>query len=91
MTRLYLQHRPRVILVNALVTGLLLAVVGKLFYVQILNHDVYRSRAQRQSTNVEVLPAVRGDIEDRNGEALTTNIMHYSFAADPQVVEHTDT
>ena len=91
MTRLYLQHRPRVILVNALVTGLLLAVVGKLFYVQILNHDVYRSRAQQQSTNVEVLPAERGNIEDRNGEALTTNTMHYSFAADPQVVEHTDT
>ena len=90
MTRLYLQYRPRVILVNALVTGLLLAVVGKLFYVQILNHDVYRSQAQRQSTNVVALPAVRGNIEDRNGEMLTSNIIHYSFAADPQVVENPD-
>jgi len=91
VTRLYCQYRPRVILVNILVTGLLLAVIGKLFYVQILNHDVYHSRAQRQSTNVEVLPAVRGNIEDRNGEVLTSNIIHYSFAADPQVIEHADT
>ncbi|UCH63744.1 MAG: transpeptidase family protein [Fidelibacterota bacterium] len=91
MTRLYLQYRPRVILVNTLVTGLLLAVIGKLFYVQILEHDVYHNRAQRQSTNVEVLPAIRGNIEDRNGELLTSNIIHYSFAADPQVIEHPDT
>lgn len=90
MTRLYLQYRPRVVLVNILVTGLLLAVVAKLFYVQILSHDVFRSKAQRQSTEVDVLPAIRGIIEDRNGEALTSNIIHYSFAVDPQVIEHTD-
>ncbi|MFB0516751.1 MAG: penicillin-binding protein [Candidatus Neomarinimicrobiota bacterium] len=90
MTRLYLQHRPRVILVNFLVTALLLTVVVKLFYVQILNHNAYRSKAHQQSTEVVVLPAVRGNIEDRNGEPLTSNIIHYSFAVDPQVVEHID-
>ncbi len=87
MTRLYLLYRPRVILVNTLVTGLLLAVISKLFCIQLLNHDIYRDKALRQSTEVENLPANRGTIEDRNGTALTSNAVHFSFAVDPQVLE----
>lgn len=74
-------------MVNVFVTGLLLAVVAKLFYVQILNHEHYASRARLQSTEVEVLAAVPGNIIDRNGVALTANLIHYSFAVDPEVME----
>lgn len=87
MTRLYSQYRPRVILVNVLLSSLLLAVVVKLFIVQVYRHDDYRRQAARQSTQEEVLSAVRGRIVDRHGEPLTANITHYSFAVDPQVLE----
>ena len=87
MTRLYLQHRPRIILVNILVASLLLAVVAKLFYVQILKHELYSSQAEHQGTELQPLPAVPGNIFDRNGVALTANLIHYSFAVDPGVVE----
>ncbi|UCH11319.1 MAG: hypothetical protein JSU61_05365, partial [Fidelibacterota bacterium] len=90
MTRLFLQYRPRIILVNMILTVFLLVVVGKLFQIQILHHDAYQHRADRQSTNLKVLPAVRGNISDRNGNALTTNLMHYSFAVDPTVAEDLD-
>ena len=90
MTRLYLQHRPRIILVNVIVSGLLVAVVAKLFYVQVLNHDLYSHRAERQSSNREALPALPGTILDRNGVALTSNLIHYSFAVDPRQVANPD-
>ena len=87
MTRLYSQYRPRVVLVNVLLSSLLLAVVAKLFMVQVYHHDDYRRQAARQSTQEAVLSAVRGRIVDRHGEPLTANITHYSFAVDPQVLE----
>ena len=87
MTRLYSQYRPRVILVNLVMSALFSAVVVKLFMVQVYHHDDYRRQAARQSTRKEVLTAVRGPIVDRHGEPLTANITHYSFAVDPQVLE----
>ena len=87
MTRLYSQYRPRVILVNVVLSALLLAVVAKLFMVQVYHHDDYHRQAALQSTRKEVLAAVRGRIVDRHGEPLTANITHYSFAVDPQVLE----
>jgi cell division protein FtsI (penicillin-binding protein 3) len=76
--------------VNIIITAFLLVVIAKLFHIQILDHDIYQHQAERQSTNVNILPAVRGNIEDRDGNALTTNIMHYSFAVDPKVVGELD-
>jgi cell division protein FtsI/penicillin-binding protein 2 len=90
MSRLYVEYRPRVIAVNIIVTALLLTVVGKLFHIQILEHDKYKSRAIKQSTNIEVLPSIRGNIKDRNGELLTSNTIHYSFAADPEFLMKSD-
>ena len=84
MSRLYWQHRSRVIAANIVITALLLTVLGKLFHIQILEHDKYHSKASKQSTNIEVLPSVRGIIKDRNGDQLTSNTIHYSFAADPK-------
>ncbi|MFC1618374.1 penicillin-binding protein [Candidatus Neomarinimicrobiota bacterium] len=90
MSRLYVEYRPRVIALNIIVTVLLLTVVGKLFHIQILGHNKYHSRAIRQSTNIEVLPSIRGNIKDRNGELLTSNTIHYSFAADPEFLMKSD-
>lgn len=90
MSRLYIEYRPRVIAVNLIVTALLLTVLGKLFHIQILEHSKYHSRAIKQSTNIETLPSIRGDIKDRNGELLTSNTRHYSFAVDPKFIVNPD-
>lgn len=90
MSRLYWQYRPRVIAANIVIAALLLTVLGKLFHIQILEHDIYRSKASKQSTNIEVLPSVRGIIKDRNGDQLTSNTIHYSFAADPKFLIKSD-
>lgn len=86
VTRRYNQYRPRVILVNFIFTGLLLTILVKLFTIQISDHRHYSQRALQQGTELQILPAIRGIITDRHGAALTSNVVRYSFAADPQVL-----
>ena len=86
MTRLFQQHRPRILLVNFMFAAMLLAITAKLFHIQITLHKVYRQQALRQGSKAGILPAQRGVISDRNGKPLTTNVVNYSFAADPQVL-----
>ncbi len=90
MTRLFAQYQPRITLVNGAITVLFLSIVAKLFFIQVLRHEDYRLRADRQSTALETLPAIRGEILARGGESFTTNTIHYSFAVDPQVLEGAD-
>ena len=88
MTRRYHMHRPRILLVNLIFGTMLLAIIGKLFIIQVIDHHIYRQQALRQGTEVEILPARRGQIVDRNGRPMTINVVNYSFAADPQVLEN---
>jgi len=90
VTRLYAQHRNRVALVNGLFGIALLIVLGKLFAIQLIHHDEYRLQAVSQSTEIAPIPAERGHILARNGESLTTNIINYSIAVDPQVLTEKD-
>ena len=82
MTRLFQQHRPRILLVNFMFAAMLLAIMAKLFHIQITLHEVYRQQALRQGSKAGILLAQRGVISDRNGKPLTTNVVNYSFAAD---------
>ncbi len=90
MTRLFAQYQPRITLVNGAITVMILSIVAKLFFIQVLGHEDYHLRADRQSTALETLPAIRGEILARGGESFTTNTIHYSFAVDPQVLEAAD-
>ncbi len=90
MSRYYVQYQPRITLVNGVFVALMLSIIAKLFLVQVLQHEDYSLRAHRQSTELETLPAIRGNILTRDGESLTRNIIHYSFAVDPQVLVQTD-
>lgn len=86
MTRLFQQHRPRIQLVNFMFVVMLMAIMVKLFHIQITQHEFYRLQAERQGSQVGILLAQRGVISDRHGKPLTTNVVNYSFAADPQIL-----
>jgi cell division protein FtsI/penicillin-binding protein 2 len=52
----------------------------KLVYIQILNHPYFAERARSSHVRTRILPAARGTIFDRNGEALAiTNTMKKVF------------
>jgi len=51
-----------------------LAVVARLFYVQIVKHDFYAELAEQQQTRLVEIPAHRGTIYDRNGHVLAISV-----------------
>ena len=60
----------RVVVVAALVAVLFAVLVGRLWYLQVLNSDDYTLSAQSVYTREQPIPAERGAILDRSGEAL---------------------
>ncbi len=66
---------------------LFLVVIGRLFYVQILQHEKFRILAEKQQQRVYEIPAERGKIF-ASGSALVTNEEAYLVYADPQRVEN---
>jgi penicillin-binding protein 2 len=65
---------------------LLSSLVGRLYYLQVLQSDRYAMLADENRINIKLLPLPRGRILDRNGEALATNRLNYRVA---MVSEHT--
>lgn len=63
-----------------------LAVVIKLFNIQILNAEYYQKLARNQHEAKKTLLAKRGKILDRNGKVITVSIDSYSVAVDPTVL-----
>jgi cell division protein FtsI (penicillin-binding protein 3) len=61
-------------------------IAGRLMQVQVLQASKYQSIARKQYELTAVLPAVRGNIYDRNHNVLASNSIFVSFAADPKVV-----
>jgi cell division protein FtsI (penicillin-binding protein 3) len=61
-------------------------VAGRLVQIQIVEAAKYQATARRQYELRVVLPAMRGDINDRNSNVLASNSMFASFAADPKMV-----
>lgn len=66
--------------------ALMLFVVGKLFYLQIVVGDEYAEAAERRRTNVQVLQARRGTIYDRNGNVLAMSEECYDVYCNPKEV-----
>lgn len=64
------------VLLVVLLTGLLGA---RLFYLQVVQHEVYSTRSDKNRVRVEPLPPNRGLVFDRNGELLAENRPTYNL------------
>jgi len=62
--------------------------IGKLYLIQVVNGADYRKVGRRQVENREPLPAVRGNIYDRDFKQLTMNVEQYSFGVHPTQVKN---
>lgn len=76
----------RFVFVISLVFLGLFTVVGKLFYIQIINRDNYKIAAENQHISQKELYAKRGDILDRNNKIITASHTYYTIAADPAFI-----
>ena len=88
MTKTYLKYRTRVMVISSLVIISWAGLAVRLFQVQILSGDRYRSRGIQQGQFREPILAVRGNIFDRKNTPLTRNIIHYSIGAHPAAIHH---
>ncbi|WP_249975379.1 penicillin-binding protein 2 [Vreelandella olivaria] len=71
--------RVRALLAVLVVIVLTSLLTGRLAYLQIVQHDIYSTRSEKNRVRVEPLPPNRGLIYDRNGVLLAENRPTYNL------------
>ncbi|MDQ3281659.1 MAG: penicillin-binding transpeptidase domain-containing protein [Acidobacteriota bacterium] len=79
-------QRKRLLQIFAVLAAWALVVVFRLAQVQLVRHDHYVARAQRQQESTLALNPVRGSILDSRGRVLAESIAAESIYADPQAI-----
>src|SRR5258705_7997398 len=84
---LYL-FRRRLSLAGAFVALALLGLVGRFFYLQVIEHEHYRTLAE--TNRIAIVPIVpnRGVIRDRNGVVLAQSYSAYTLEIQPSRVKN---
>lgn len=83
MTRQRLS-RSRLLTSLVLVIALFCVFGVRLFWIQGLDAQAYAALARKSATSTVTVPAPRGDILDRNGEVMATNVDSLTLTADPK-------
>ena len=78
----------RIVLGFFLVIVFTLMLVGRFFFLQVVEHDVYATRSDKNRIQVQPLPPIRGLIFDRNGELLADNVPSFNLTVTPERVVH---
>lgn len=85
--RMFRMRSLLAVLVVLVLTGLL---GGRLFYLQVVQHEVYSTRSEKNRVRVEPLPPTRGLIYDRNGRLLAENRPTYNLTLVRERVDDLD-
>lgn len=78
----------RLLQLSAFLAAWAVIVVFRLMQVQLLRHDHYVARAQKQQESTLAMNPVRGSILDAKGRVLAESIAAESIYADPQAIEN---
>ena len=70
---------------------MLVVLIGRLFFIQVIDHDKYEQRAIDQQTQELTIEAKRGSITDRNGNVLAVSATAYKIVMAPSVISDDDT
>ncbi len=81
-------NSPRVLFIMMVVFVVLIVLIGKLFTIQITNHDKYVRIASRQQSKTVKIKAERGVIKDRNGTLLTFTKNDVSLFVDTRMTNN---
>lgn len=76
----------RAILAGSLTGGVMLALLFRLFYLQVVKHDHFTTLSQNNQVNIQPLDPTRGLIYDRNGVLLAENLPTFSLEIVPERV-----
>src|SRR5438045_7389527 len=81
-----LEPRGRILTLMALLLSAYLVLLGRLVYWQVWRHGDMAQLAAAYHDDTITLPAVRGNILDRNGSMLVTNTPVFSIFASPDLI-----
>ena len=79
--------RLRALAAGAVLTILMLGLLGRLVHLQIIEKDRFKKLSHQQQTVDRSLAGRRGDISDRAGRLLATSVPRWSIFVDPAVIE----
>jgi cell division protein FtsI (penicillin-binding protein 3) len=82
--------RIRIIMIGSIFGLMFLTVVGRAFYLQILQHEELVKKADKQHQHRVDLTPARGSILDRNGTPLAESIHMDSCYAEPKRIKDVD-
>lgn len=85
-----LEPRSRILLLLSVVLAAYLVLFGRLVYWQAYRHADLAAMAAAYHDDTITLPAVRGNIVDRNGALLVTNTPVFSIFASPDQISGSD-
>ncbi|MEK7449838.1 MAG: penicillin-binding protein 2 [Planctomycetota bacterium] len=77
----------RIILLIVLIIGLLGILEVRLFSLQMISGSYYREQAQKRTTRIELIPALRGKIRDRHGRPLVQDTISFDLYLVPREVD----
>ncbi|WP_445157981.1 penicillin-binding protein 2 [Halomonas sp. E14] len=89
------EHELRIFRIRAFLAAFLIVtltglLMGRLVYLQVVQHEVYSTRSEKNRVRVEPLPPTRGLIHDRNGVLLAENRPTYNLTLIRERVEDLD-
>ncbi|MCS2609404.1 penicillin-binding protein 2 [Halomonas dongshanensis] len=82
--------RIRALLAALVVIVLTSLLMGRLFYLQVTQHEIYTTRSEKNRVRIEPLPPNRGLIYDRNGTLLAENRPTYNLTLVRERVDDLD-
>ena len=80
----------RVVVTLVVSLVLILTIVVRLIYLQIVNHDVYTTLSEENRFFIKAIPPNRGLIYDRNGVLLAQNLPAYNLELTPERIKNLD-
>ncbi len=80
------EMKKSMLLVHSGLLGVFIALVGRLAWIQLYDHDYFAALASESHRGVAKLPAKRGPILDRCDRVLAESVWVKSLSADPTIV-----
>ncbi len=79
--------RLRTLLIGGGITLFFLVLVGRIFFLQIIQGDFWHEKAVDQWSASKILRSERGAITDRNGKELAVDSPAYSVVVEPNIIQ----
>lgn len=76
----------RTLFIGGCITLFFLVLVGRVFFIQILQGSYWQEYAQKQWAHSSTIKAARGMITDRNGNVLASDVPAYTVVVNPAVI-----